>query len=147
MKLLDSRRLTGPNLLLDRAGAVLEVSLAPGEAETAVAAWQENVRRLLGKVGWGNEEVAVRRFPGGASLAISAPIDSLYVATEVNEWAWTAAESVLTGGTPRDLVEAAERLREMIATEANPALLALRDAAADHGVSFLWDDDQVSVGL
>src|SRR5947209_5608164 len=52
MKLLDSRRLTGPNLLLDRAGAALEVSLAPEEAEAAVAAWRENVRRMLEAVGW-----------------------------------------------------------------------------------------------
>lgn len=147
MKLLDSRRLTGPNLLLDRAGAVLEVSLAPDEAEAAVAAWRENVRRLLEAVGWEGEEIAVRRFPGGASLAISAPIDSLYAATEVNEWAWVAAEAAVTGGTIRDLAEAAESLRAMIAAEANPALLALRDAAADHRVSFLWDDDQASMGL
>src|SRR4051794_3076010 len=115
MKLLDSRRLTGPNLLLDRAGAVLEVSLAPEEAEVAVAAWRENVRRLLAAVGWGDEEVAVRRFPGGASLAISAPIDALYPAAEVNEWAWAATEAALTGGTPRDLEEVAGKLRAMIA--------------------------------
>jgi UDP-N-acetylmuramyl tripeptide synthase len=146
MKLLDSRRLTGPNLFLDRAGAVLEVSLAPDEAEAVVAAWRENVRRMLEAVGWGGEKIAVRRFPGGASLAIPAPIDSLYAATEVNEWAWAAAEAALTGGTPRDLA-AAESLRAMIAAEANPALLALRDAAAGHGVSFLWDDDRASVGL
>jgi cyanophycin synthetase len=147
MKLLDSRRLTGPNLFLDRAGAVLEVSLAPDEAEAVVAAWKENVRSMLEAVGWEGEEVAARCFRGGASLAISAPIDSLYPATEVNEWAWAAAEAALTGGTPRDLAEAAERLRAMIAADANPPLLALRDAAAGHGVSFLWDDDLASVGL
>ncbi len=147
MQLLDSRRLTGPNLLLDRAGAVLEVSLPPEEAETAVAAWQETVRYMLQAVGWGDEEIAVRRFPGGASLAISAPIDSLYPATEVNEWAWAAAEAAVTGGIAPDPAEAAARLRARIAGEANPALLALRDAAAEHGVSFLWDDQRVSVGL
>ncbi|HEX3555350.1 MAG TPA: Mur ligase family protein [Thermoanaerobaculia bacterium] len=147
MKLLDSRRLTGPNLLLDRAGAVLEVSLAPEEAEAAVTAWRENVRPMLGAVGWPNEEIAVRRFPGGASLAISAPIDSLYPATEVNEWAWAAAEAAVKGAAAPDLAEAAEGLRAMIAREANPSLLALRAAAAAHGVSFLWDDRHASVGL
>jgi len=147
MQLLDSRRLTGPNLLLDRAGAVLEVSLAPEEAEPAVAAWLKNIRGMQEAVGWGTEEVAVRRFPGGASLAISAPIDSLYAATEVNEWAWSAAEAQLTGEPAPDPVPAAARLRAMIAQEANPALLALRDAAATHEVSFLWDDDKISVGL
>ena len=147
MKLRDSRRLTGPNLLLDRAGAVLEVSLAPEEAAAVVAAWQENVRRMLGSVGWPGEEIAVRRFPGGASLAISAPIDALYSATEVNEWAWAAAERAMAGAPVADLGEGAEGLRARIAQEANPALLALRDAAAAHGVSFLWDDRHVSVGL
>lgn len=147
MKLLDSRRLTGPNLLLSRAGAVLEVSLEPEEAEGTVTAWRESVKRLLAAVGWTDEEIAVRRFSGGASLAFSAPIDSLYAATEVNELAWTAAEAAVSGGPPPDLVGEIERLRAIIAQEASPALLALRDSAAAHGVSFLWDDDEVSVGL
>jgi cyanophycin synthetase len=147
MKLLDSRRLTGPNLLLDGAGAALEVSLAPEEAEAAVAAWRDNVRRLLAAVGWPDEEIAVRRFSGGASLAISAPIDSLYSATEVNEQAWTAAQAAVTGGLAPNLSETTDELRAWISQEANPALLSLRDAAAAHAVSFLWDDDQVSVGL
>lgn len=126
---------------------MLEVSLAPEEAEAAVAAWRENVRRMLGSVGWPGEEIAVRPFPGGASLAISAPIDSLYPATEVNEWAWAAAEAVVKGAPAPDLEEATEGLRAMIAREVNPPLLALRDAAAAHGVSFLWDDHYASVGL
>ncbi|HSS48415.1 MAG TPA: Mur ligase, partial [Thermoanaerobaculia bacterium] len=146
MQILDSRRLTGPNLLLPREGAVLEVSLEPEEVETVVAAWRENVRSLLAAVGWPDEQIAVRRFSGGASLAFSAPIDSLYSATELNEQAWAAAEAVAGGPSP-DLAEEIVRLRAMIAQEANPALLALRGAAAAHGVSFLWDDDYASVGL
>lgn len=148
MKLLDSRRLTGPNLLLDRAGAVVEVSLEPAEAERAVAAWQEQARRVLAAVGWGEEETAARIFPGGASLAISAPLDALYAATEVNEWAWTAAETVLRGiGDPPDPAEAAGRLRAEIEREQNPALLALRDAARERGVAFLWGEGLATVGL
>src|SRR5258706_3606259 len=147
MKLLDSRRLTGPNLLLDGAGAVLDVSLAPEEAESALAAWRNQVRLLLAAIGWQEATIAVRRFSGGASLAISAPIDSLYSATEVNELAWAAAEAAVTGGPPPDLSQEAKRLRAEIAQGAKPALIALRDAAATHGGSFLWDDDNVSVGL
>jgi cyanophycin synthetase len=143
MKLLDSRRLTGPNLLLDRAGAVLEVSFSPDETEGAVRAWRAQARRLLDAVGWEGEEVASRIFPGGASLAISAPIDGLYAATEVNEAAWVAAAA----GEAFDLRSVAERLRAEIAAEAKPALIALREAAARHGVSFLWDDHRASVGL
>lgn len=146
MKLLDSRRLTGPNLLQGREGAVLDVALEEREADAAVAAWRERARRLLDAVGWREEEVAVRRFPGGASLAISAPVDALYSATEVNERAWEAAEEVLRGEAP-DLEEVVVRLRAEIERERNPALLALRDAAEARGVAFLADDRQASVGL
>lgn len=147
MVLFDSRRLTGPNLLQEQEGAVLDVSLLPGDVEAAVAAWQEQVRRLLDAVGWQGERTSVWRFPGGVSLAISAPIDALYAATEVNEAAWRAAEAVLRGESVPDLEEAAGRLRDEIAREQNPALLALRDEAERRGVTFLWDADQVSVGL
>ncbi|HEX7183679.1 MAG TPA: Mur ligase family protein [Thermoanaerobaculia bacterium] len=146
MKLLDSRRLTGPNLLQEREGAVLDVALDEKEADAAVAAWREQVRRLLDAVGWREESLAVRRFPSGASLSISAPIDALYSATEVNERAWEAAEEALRGEVP-DLEEIAVRLRAEIERERNPALLALRAAAERRGVAFLADDRQASIGL
>jgi cyanophycin synthetase len=147
MELLDSRRLTGPNLLLDRPGAILEVALSPEEAETAVAAWAAQVRRMLDAVGWTGAEIAARRFPGGASLAITAPIDGLYTATEINDWAWEAAEAAVAGREAPDFRMAAARLRDEIAREANPALLALQASAASHGVAFLSDNRAASVGL
>ena len=146
MKLLESRRLTGPNLLLDRPGAVIEVALEPAEAEAAVAAWREQARRILEAVGWTGEETAARLFPGGASLAISAPFDALYAATEVNEWAWAAAEASFGGEVP-DIAVGRDALRQAIAQETNPALLALRAAAAARGVAFLSDSRFASVGL
>ena len=147
MDRLDSRRLTGPNLLLDRPGAIIEVSLSPEQAAAAVAAWASQVRRMLDAVGWRGEEIAARTFAGGASLAISAPIDALYTATEINDWAWDAVEAELAGRQAPDFQSAAARLRDEIAREANPPLLALRDAAAARGVSFLSDDRAASVGL
>jgi UDP-N-acetylmuramyl tripeptide synthase len=149
MELLDSRRLTGPNLLWDREGAVLDVSLDPGEADAIIAAWRREGRRLLDAVGWGEEGIAVRRFPGGASLAVSAPIDALYAATEVNEEAWEAAQASLRGETaePAEPAEVIERLRAAIERERNPALLALRAAAEARNVAFLADGEQASVGL
>lgn len=147
MELLDSRRLTGPNLLLDRPGAILEVALSPEEAETAIAAWATQVRRMLDAVGWTGGEIAARRFPGGASMAITAPVDGLYTATEINDWAWETAEAAVTGREAPDFRTAAARLRDEIAREANPALLALQASAAAHGVAFLSDDRAASVGL
>ena len=146
MKLLESRRLTGPNLLLDRPGAVIEVALEPEEAAAAVAAWREQARRMLDAVGWSGEETAARLFSGGASLAISAPIDALYAATEVNEWAWAAAEASLSGEMP-EIAAGRDALRRLIAQESNPALLALRDAAVARGVAFLSDGRFASAGL
>ena len=147
MKLLDSRRLTGPSLLQQKEGAVLEVALAPSEADAAVRAWSEQARALLDAVGWDSEEIAVRRFASGASFGISAPIDSLYAATEVNEEAWRAAEAVLRGEAPPDREATASSLRAGIERERNPALLALREAAVARGIAFLHDEDQVTVGL
>jgi UDP-N-acetylmuramyl tripeptide synthase len=147
MKLRDSRRLTGPNLLTDRPGAVLDVALGEGEREAAVGAWRRQARRVLEAVGWGGEELAARTFPGGASLALTAPIDALYAATEVAEWAWSAAAAALAGAPEPGLEAAAERLRAAIAAEANPRLRALAAAAGARGVAFLADDETVSVGM
>ncbi len=148
MILRDSRRLTGPNILWHRPSAVIDVALEATEGTNAlVRAWQAHARRALDAVGWQDEELAHRRFASGVSLALSAPIDALYAATEVNEYAYEAAVAELAGETIPDLEKAAERLRREIAKECNPPVRLMQDAARDHGVAFLWDDDQVSVGM
>jgi cyanophycin synthetase len=143
----DSRRLTGPNLLSDRPGAVLDLSVALGNEVQVVAAWRESARRILDAVGWSAEQLYTRTFPGGASLVLTAPIDALYSATEVNEWAWEAAEASLLERDPPSLIDAARHLRERITHERNPSLIRLEQAAAEHQVAFLSDDHAVSVGL
>lgn len=142
----DSRRLTGPNLLSHRAGAVLDVLVPEAEAEPAIAAWDQAVRRLLTAVGWPEESPYVRRFPGGASLAISAPIDTLHAATEVNEAALVMANAALGGPAAPDPAEAVARLRQRIALEQRPRVLALSRAAEARRVTFLVDEELVSVG-
>jgi cyanophycin synthetase len=161
MAIVDSRRLTGPSLLLDGPGAVVEVALPPpppgiaaaDDAESVLALWRPRARRLLEGVGWGGERLAARRHPGGLSLAFSAPLDALYAATEVAEEAWRATEAALGRATTASAeaaateAETAARLRETIAAERNPRLAALAAAAAARGVAFLWDADQATVGL
>jgi cyanophycin synthetase len=167
MLLHDSRRLTGPNLLSWRPGAVLDADPGGGkEAEALIAAWRRQARRMLDAVGWRGEEIAVRRFASGASLFLTAPIDGLYAAVEIGEWAWEAAMAEVGeigeigeggeggkaagGGTGSDAAAfeaGVERLRAAIAGEREPALLALRDAAAAHGVAFFADDELATVGL
>ena len=146
MTFLDSRRLTGPGLLLDGPGAILEIQLDDPERSTAIAAWRRAARRMLDAVGWSGETLATRIFAGGASLALSAPADALYAATDLNEWAWAAAVAKLHGGPEPDFAPSAERLRAAIREERCPALLALRDAARTRGLTFLSDEEGVSVG-
>ncbi len=147
MELLDSRRLTGPGLVLDRPGAVADVRVADAERDAMIAAWREAATRMLAAVGWGGERTAVRLFTGGASLAITAPPDSLYAATDVVEWAWSAAVAALGHEREPAFGPAAERLREAIAGERNPALLAILEAARARGLTFLSGEDVVSVGV
>ncbi len=146
MRLLDSRRLTGPGLLLDGPGAVLDLELADAERDRALAAWRSAASRLLKAVGWEGEVLTVRAFAGGASVAFTAPADALYAASELNEAAWAWAQAELAGAPPRDLATLAHTLRAAIAAERKPELLALRGAARERGVIFLHGEEQVSVG-
>ena len=91
MEVIDSRRLTGPGLIWDRPAAVLDIRLSVEEADKLIPAWQENILTILSRLGLVDETIKVRMFPDGASLAVSAPVDSLYTATEINEWAWAAS--------------------------------------------------------
>src|SRR5262245_49351370 len=106
MRILDSRRLTGSNLLLDGPGAILDVALDDGNADAAIAAWRAALSSLLGAVGWAGANVAARTHEAGVSLAFSAPAGTLYAATEVNEAAWRAAceESAPSAGTVAGLL-------------------------------------------
>ena len=146
MEMVDSRRITGPSLLADTAGAILDVSVPNERQSEVVAAWERAVRRVLSAVGWGDETTAVRRFDGGLSLFMSAPVDALYAATEVNEDAWTAVLSTLNGEKNSPADAEVERLQKLISEETNSGLLSLRTAAATHHVRFLQDDDCVSIG-
>ena len=147
MELLDSRRLTGPNLLWNRPCAVIDVRFGNADPDTVIQTWHEQLNRMLEAVGWPPAETAVHRVEGGASLAFAAPIDALYAATDINDWAWEATCRELESGPGANLETQAVKLREAIAQERNPALLALRDAAVDHNVPFLSDDDHTSIGL
>jgi len=146
MELLDSRRLTGPGLVLDRPGAVADVRVADDRRDELIAAWRDAATRMLRAVGWGGERVVARRFTGGASLAITAPPDSLYSATDLNEWAWAAAEAAVRRVPEPEFGAAAARIRDAIAGERNPALLAIRSAARSRGLTFLSGEEMVSVG-
>ena len=168
----DSRRLTGGNLFFASTGAVLE---ARGEVdEPLLAAWRTRVERAGARLGWGRPQSVVRRHAGGASLAIAAPIDQLFLATEVNEWALCAAlverdpnrcrsleealaaallEALDSGETPGpdtipviDEAAALARFVRLAAAEARPKLRALLDMAALRGLPHVLDDTELTLG-
>jgi UDP-N-acetylmuramyl tripeptide synthase len=146
MEYLDARRLTGPNILWDRAGSILDVSCTSDEADRLIPFCESKIRQMLDAVGWGQGSVSHVRLSGGVSIAFSGPIDALYAASAINEWVWACCDAEFNGAEQPDFDETVATIRKSISEEVNPPLLALEQAATDHGVSFLWDDDDVSVG-
>ena len=167
MELRDSRRLTGANFLWERPGAVLDLVFTsdevaaddgPSVLEVVARTWRGEARRMLDALGLADEAtiakaVGVQRPEGGVdtglSLALSAPLDALYTACSIAEWALDAAVARL-GGAPVEgaaFDEAASHLRAERTQERNPDLLALRAAALARGLAFLSDDDHASVGM
>lgn len=146
MKFLDARRLTGPNVLWNKSGAVFDIACTTEEADQLLPFCETQIRRMLNAVGWSDETICHLRLSGGVSVAFSAPIDALYAASAINEWVWSCCEAEFGDGERCDFEAKAQEFRDAIATEINPTLLALNVAAFEHGVGFLWDDDEVSVG-
>lgn len=145
MKLEDSRRLTGANLFWDLPAAIIDVAIE-GPPEPVIRAWESAAMKWLDAVGYPDEKTCFRVFDGGASLLISAPIDVLYSMCELNEVAWASAVHACGEGEAPDYDEEFPRLNRLFDEERSPALLALQEAAHEHGVPFLWDDDEVSLG-
>ncbi|MEA3177609.1 MAG: cyanophycin synthetase [Gammaproteobacteria bacterium] len=189
----DSRRLTGANLFFASTGAVLE--LAANVADNALLdEWRKRVARARERLGWRHTEAVARLHQAvaeamaqvsppvaqvsspashrpGASLAISAPCDQLFVATEVNEWAlcsallehdpvrWRGLEQLLVQTALEDaddrhsvvppvLEESAAfaRLERLAAAERRPALPPLIQAATGRGLQHVLDDDFLTLG-
>ncbi len=95
----SSRRLTGHNLYFAGTGAVLEVRAAsPGQ----LRAWRERVEGMRAALGWSDDgAIVAHEYAGGAALALAAPRERLFVATELNEWAWLgAADAALAAPLP-----------------------------------------------
>ncbi|HEX8298161.1 MAG TPA: Mur ligase family protein [Rubricoccaceae bacterium] len=147
LQITESRRQTGAGRLLDSPGAALEVSVS-GDRQAFEAAWREHALRLASAAGLPAPTVASRPFSAGLSLAVSAPEDALYAAAELNEAAARLAHADVTGEPAGETVaEAADRVRSIADRDRDPALVALLRAAEAHGVSALWDDDAVTLGL
>lgn len=166
----DSRRLTGANLFFATTGAVLEV-IADVVDDSLLDEWRRRVARARERLGWCLTETVARVHRPGASLAISAPCDQLFVATEVNEWALCSALLARDPDRWRDLQDALihtaledaddpqsvvppvleesgalARFERLAAAERRPALQPLIQAAVARDLQYVLDDDFLTVG-
>ncbi|HUH03291.1 MAG TPA: Mur ligase family protein [Kofleriaceae bacterium] len=149
MQVENSRRLTGPNLYAASPGAIAEVTWRAGQGDPAVAIaiWREQARRMLEAIGWSGSELYARPYRGGAALFLTAPIDLLMPATEVNEWAIASAVNVLAGQAPAPLEPALQALLAAIEAARWPGLAQLAGAARARRALFLLDDAGCTLGV
>jgi UDP-N-acetylmuramyl tripeptide synthase len=138
--------------------------------------WRARVFRALRALGWdsGGDATAgivARPHATGVSLALRAPIDQLFTATELNEWAlcatlqqrdparWAAVADALLedyladASDPADVVPpvieehaALARLAGRATSEQRPLLVALLEGAHARGVPVLLDDLELTLG-
>ncbi|WP_120634249.1 Mur ligase family protein [Ruegeria sp. EL01] len=142
----DARRLTGPGLLWDRPGAVIDVFCEDAKRDLIAQLWERHSRRVLDALGWPKEDRIVRQFQGGVNLAISAPMDQLYSSIFAAQTAWHFCAAELLGQTPGDFATMIADVKTVMMKEANPALIALIAAAQSRSVDVLCDDDEISIG-
>ncbi|MFN9746606.1 MAG: hypothetical protein ACK57B_13275 [Betaproteobacteria bacterium] len=149
----DSRRITGPNRWY--AGpAVTLVPLGPAAADGAAQGrWIAHVVSACAALGWPGPDPRVHLQARGTLLVFAAPAQALRTAAELNEWAWEravaadpehAAEAFESAHPAQD--DARDHFRARAAAERSLPLQHLAEAAAEHRVPLLADDDSVSIG-
>jgi UDP-N-acetylmuramyl tripeptide synthase len=143
------------------------------EMDAALAAhWRANVARARAHLGWPVGDASVeRRHVRGTTLAIAAPLDRLFTATEINEWAlcaalhdrdpthWCGLRDALRAAAqqsdptpvsedPAEIETEAALLRfeRLAAREARPDLIALVDAARRRQLPVVLDDSMLTLG-
>ena len=149
MRLIDPRRLTGPNLLDRRALALVDLGLEAGESPARVReVYLGQLATMREACGWSASVVAHQRgYRGGLLIGFSDPIDTLLASVEMAEWAALSACEVVAGREALPLEPKRAEIAGMIAAQRHPRLLDLQREAERRGLPFLWDDAQVSVGL
>jgi cyanophycin synthetase len=163
----------GANLFFASTGAVLEVI---GETidDALIDAWRACIAKAGAHLQWPSRVAVARRHAAGASLAIAAPVDQLFLATEVNEWALCATliardpqrfrtledalvaealDAAETSPSPAaeiapvlDESRAFARFTRISALEGRPALRAVLAAAAARGLPHVLDESDLTLG-
>ena len=142
----ESRRLTGPNLLSDNSGAIMEVYIEGVGHGHVIALWEKYLTQILASLGLTADTVH-RNFDGGVNIGFSAAEDMLYTACEINEAALELARAELCGVTADKELTSIDKLTQLLLEERNPLLMTLIEAATAHHVTYLVDDDELSFGM
>jgi len=148
MRLVDARRLMGPNLLARSRLVMAQVAFDPGEAMASVRAlYLAELARMRAAVGLPPEvELLTREHRGGAVFAYPSPIDVMLVDAEISEWAAGSAAERSAGRSPAELEPKRGEIAGLLAAERRPRLRALAREAEARGLPLLWDDGGISVG-
>jgi cyanophycin synthetase len=148
MRLVDARRLTGPNHLARSPLVIVELALEGAErVEQAASAYASELARMRAALGFPAEVTLVTRaHAGGVVLGYEAPIDVMLACAEMSEWAAESACEVLAGRAARSLLPKSAEIEAILARDRNPRLLALAAAAREKSIPLLWDDELVSLG-
>jgi len=168
----------GGNLFFAGTGAVLEtVGVAIDDA--LLSGWHARVERARRHLGWDRATpgsplapaIVARRHATGASLALQAPVDQLFTATELNEWALCAtvferdpvrwanvtddllADYLEDANDPADVIPpvleeqaALARLAVRAANERRPDVVTLIEVASARRVGHLLDEATLTLG-
>ena len=149
---------------------MLEVVGAPID-DALLSGWRARVERARATLGWQTPGLVARRHAQGASLALAAPCDQLFVATSINEWAlcatlfahdpkrWCALPEAYIAAALEDETEQAvlpspsleeaaalTRFGRLAALEARQNLRALLGAAAARGLQHVLDETKLTLG-
>jgi cyanophycin synthetase len=148
MRLVDARRLTGPNHLARAPLVIVEVALDPSESASAACdAYLTELLRMRAAFGLvGDVTMLTRLHHGGAVFAYEAPLDTMLACAEMSEWAAESAAEVLASRPARSVEPKRAAIAEMLERDHDPALVALAAEARRRGLPLLWDDDVVSLG-
>lgn len=138
-----------------------------------IEGWRSRIERAAAALGWVRPATVARPHARGVSLAMTAPIDQLFLATEINEWALCASLAARDPARAADIeaglidqaVQAAlddevaptmrpaldeaaafARFAVLAKTEANPRLRALVERAAACTLPHVEDDEVLTLG-
>jgi UDP-N-acetylmuramyl tripeptide synthase len=168
----------GGNLFFAGTGAVLE-TVGVEIDDALLSGWRARVERARRHLGWDRSTpgsplaraIVARRHATGVSLALQAPVDQLFTATELNEWALCAtlferdpvrwanvtvdllADYLEDASDPADVIPpvleehaALSRLAARAASERRPDVVSLIEAAGARRISHLLDEATLTLG-